>query len=383
MKYFRKKPFLHFQLGGGFLVASLLFFALFPSKTFAATSWQRISSPNSSYADTGLLGVAAITAKDAWAVGSAAGDDPQGNNNQVGITEHWNGQKWSLVPSPTNTAYDELDAVAAISTNDVWAVGSSVFNSLADREALIEHWNGTKWSLVPTPVPPAYDSYNLNGITAISANDIWAVGDELVPNDDVPLTMHWDGTSWKIVPTPIQPEGYASEPYAQSQLFSVSAISSNNVWAVGSYDVGYSSLTLHWDGTAWTVINAAPSGGALQSVSTDSTGDVWAVGDNNVNSNAPLAEYWDGTSWQIAPSPTNATQNHFDGVKVVSSTSVWAIAPGGVFHWNGTAWSNISDVSQSDGAYLRGVTSAGGFTGAVGYIGRGPQTTFIEGGVGA
>jgi hypothetical protein len=381
MRYLRRNHLLRFQFGGGILIVILLFLTLFPAKTFAATSWQRIVSPNTSYPSTGLVGVTAITAKDAWTVGSAAGEDTQGKSIEVGVTEHWNGQKWSLVSSPTNTRYDVLSAVAAASTSDVWAVGNSIFDSLGDNEALIEHWNGTKWSLVANPTPPAYDSYQLDSVSAISANDVWAVGTLELQNDSVPLTMHWDGSSWKVIQTPIQPEDYASEPYARSQLLSVTAISTNDVWAVGSYNGFGSPLTIHWNGIAWSIVDPGTADGYFESVSSDNRGDIWAVGGTD-SSNTFLSEQWNGSSWQIEPLPITSN-THFNGVKVVSNTSVWAIAPEGVFHWDGTSWSTISDASASDGAYLKGVTSAGGFTGAVGYIGRGLQTTFIEGGTGA
>ena len=90
----------------------------------------------------------------------------------------------------------------------------------------------------------------LRSVTAVSANDVWAVGDDtqLFPN---PLIEHYDGKDWSTISIPGSPTG---------QLFSVAADSPSDVWAVGLYDIagGQSRLIEHWDGTAWQVV-ASPT----------------------------------------------------------------------------------------------------------------------------
>jgi hypothetical protein len=54
---------------------------------------------------------------------------------------------------------------------------------------LVEHWDGTSWSVVSSPGPNS--SRNLEGIAAISASDIWAAGTIGIEN--------WNGTSWSLV----------------------------------------------------------------------------------------------------------------------------------------------------------------------------------------
>src|SRR5579863_3391178 len=82
--------------------------------------------------------------------------------------------KWSLVYSPSTGTMDILYSTAAISPQDVWAVGRFI-NSQGFNQALIEHWNGKQWRLIPSPNPPSSTSY-LHGIAAVSSNDVWAVG---------------------------------------------------------------------------------------------------------------------------------------------------------------------------------------------------------------
>ncbi|HVB21693.1 MAG TPA: hypothetical protein VNG51_07095 [Ktedonobacteraceae bacterium] len=86
-----------------------------------------------------------------------------------------NCKTWKVVNSPSpGSNFNMLNGVAALSGRDVWAVGN-YYKANKPQPTLIEHWNGTKWSVVKSPNPGA--GYNiLNGVTAISATDIWAVG---------------------------------------------------------------------------------------------------------------------------------------------------------------------------------------------------------------
>src|SRR5207248_1243249 len=122
----------------------------------------------------GLAGVSAVSASDVWTVGAGPGG---------GGISHWNGAIWSEVSNPTpRIKTNALRGVETLSANDVWAVGSSWTHHLygASNLTLVEHWDGTQWSPVPspnqTPSPQADVSNCLVGITALSPNDIWAVG---------------------------------------------------------------------------------------------------------------------------------------------------------------------------------------------------------------
>jgi hypothetical protein len=113
------------------------------------TRWKQVPSPNPEtglYWNDYLYGVAATSTTNAWAVGYAVyypqgGDGPaveQPAPADVPILAHWNGARWKLMPSPSP---NDLYAVTAVSATDAWAVGSSV----------ILHWNGTRWKQVPIP----------------------------------------------------------------------------------------------------------------------------------------------------------------------------------------------------------------------------------------
>ena len=108
-----------------------------------------------------------------------------------------------------------LNGVAALSSTDVWAVGQNGVHSL------VEHWNGQRWVVVPSPIVGTYDV--LTAVSAISHNDAWAVGYSISPNN-VYILMHWDGTIWSVVNGP---------PANSSALRSVKAFATDDVWAVG------------------------------------------------------------------------------------------------------------------------------------------------------
>ena len=116
---------------------------------------------------------------------------------------------------------------------------------MADR-TLIVHWNGTAWQVVPSPNPGGLSRENwLNGAAAVSAHDIWAVGSYDNGTTDRTLIEHWNGTVWKVVPSP-----NLGGPSNENILAGVVATSASNAWAVGKYSDGPAFQTLLSTGTA-------------------------------------------------------------------------------------------------------------------------------------
>src|SRR5262249_41041843 len=190
---------------------------------------------------------------------------------------------WSTIPSANpSPGYAYLSGVAAVpGTNTAWAVGAAevAFEMI---QPLVERWDGSSWSVVPSPTVPTISHAELNGVAAVSATDVWAVGDSLAfvgsGIGNVPVIEHWDGVSWSLVSSPTIPEG--------GRLQAVTAISSTDIWAVGNRLNGVFptvGLAEHWDGLSWSVVPMAPpnTSGLLQeirAVSAVSSTDVWAVG---------------------------------------------------------------------------------------------------------
>jgi len=147
-----------------------------------------------------------VASNDVWAVGQQTA-----GSSLTTLIEHWNGTNWSVVFGAKVGHGAFLDAVTAISSNDVWAAGQQGAGS--SFTALIEHWNGTSWSIVSSPAFAGVSF--IRGISADASNDVWAVAG--------PIILHWNGQGWNQVPAASTFSGDA-----------VTALSPTNVWAVGS-----------------------------------------------------------------------------------------------------------------------------------------------------
>jgi hypothetical protein len=320
-------------------------------------SWQVVPSPNSNNAQNALNSIAILSAHDAWAVGGTYSSRRYKTGHT--LTEHWNGSTWAIVPSP-NPGNATLSSVAAVSSTNVWAVGSYLNLKTRNSETLVEHWNGTRWSVITSPnIGP--DS-SLFGIAVVTARDIWAVGDSNGLYDT--LVEHWNGTRWSIVQSP-----NASDT---NILSAVTAVSASDLWAVG-VTAGTSTgdkdqaLIEHWDGTSWSVVQSPPAGlygNLLYSVSAVSANDIWAVGYAQASSGRTLTEHWNGSQWSVVKSPNvTSNTNSLESVVAISSHNVWAVgysldSTTLTEQWNGTQWNVVhSPNGGSNYSQLRGVAA--------------------------
>ncbi len=274
---------------------------------------------------------------------------------------------WRIVSSPngTTSSMSVLSAVSARSPTSAWAVGVtySVGDTIGPINSLIEQWDGSAWHLV---AGASTGQSALNGVAAISPTDIWAVGGRLYYSGvgAGALTMHWDGTAWRVVPS------VQSADAKSVNLYGVAAIASNEVWAVGSQQVDPDGqrpaqlLVERWDGASWQIVSSPPlppsaapnNGGSLSAVThIPGTNQLWAVGEwhawTNLGRGQPLIERWDGTAWQLVPSPSlpsGALGGGWSGVVALSATNAWAVGSFAVknpmdshpliAHWDGTSW---------------------------------------------
>ncbi len=342
-----------------------------PTPTPTATPGCTTSFVLASHPDRGghylnqFLGVAAVSASDVWAVGADDASTPPGQLAPLDTTliEHWGGVAWSIVPSPNSASGGYLAGVAAISSTDVWAVGSTDNASIG--QTLIEHWDGASWSLVPSPNPSGATNSYLASVAGDAANDVWAVGFANYPASTPGVTVtqtlieHWNGASWSLVPSPNFSATLAD------QLAAVTAFAGNNAWAVGTTQtLPYfkdSTLILHWDGASWKIDSSFSTSGGLSGLSATSASDLWAVGGGGPNYTA-LILHNNGTGWSSVPSPGTGNQNDYlvlNGVDALTSSDVWAAGydlnvsyygneGAGIYnyaplveHWNGASWSIV------------------------------------------
>ena len=108
--------------------------------------WKIVKSPNGGLDNSELHGIAALSQNNVWSVGYDH-TGPEGPPVQ-GLIEHWNGSTWSIVPGPNPGSNNNLNLVSASSATDIWANGNTMTGGFGTpSKTLLEHWNGTKWSL--------------------------------------------------------------------------------------------------------------------------------------------------------------------------------------------------------------------------------------------
>jgi len=294
---------------------------------------------------------------DAWAVGEWS---PIAHNApSYGLIEHWNGAKWTVVPVPQQGDYTTaLTGVAAISPTAAWAIG---FASTARgrRVTVFMGWDGRRWRYLPSPV-----GNFTGGLAAISARDIWLVGEEGATKSTPTyhtLVEHWNGSRWTIVPAP-----YAYKDQKPNiGLSAVGGSSSTNVWAVGRYQSGptdSSPLIEHWDGTRWQLQpSQSPvpprDEGGFDAIAAVSRTSAWAVGSAFGRGYIPLIERWDGVRWTATPSRflPGVTDPALAGVAAVDPRLAWAVgwavnrngrSIALIEKWNGTSWQQVANPSH-------------------------------------
>jgi len=289
-------------------------------------SWRRVPSPNPARAGDTLSGVAAMSASSAWAVGERNGHS---------LILRWNGKSWRPMRSPD---IGNLAAVAATSATSAWAVG---IGGPKGTQTAIEHWNGSAWKVVPSPVKVG----NLDAVAATSASNAWAVGFSGTFTTSKALAEHWNGKVWRVVHSP--------DPAGAGLLLGVAATSARNAWAVSGaagQGLGTSiSVINHWNGKTWKRVaspNPVPGGALFFGVAAASARNAWAVGTDLVFVNGPhnVIAHWNGTAWKVVPNPI--LDGSLYGVTTTSARSAWAVGSGDsgalIEHWNGTRWSGTT-----------------------------------------
>jgi hypothetical protein len=182
----------------------------------SAEGWQRIPTPDVE----GIGKLLAIDANDVWIDG-------------IDSMLHWNGQDLTKVTTPPgHLRVRDMDASAG---DDVWAVGDEPGEHEGSSNIGIMHWDGQAWSRAPVPTIPTPANFKsafrfeLTGVAAVSSEDAWAVGYLLGEATDFyrqqTITLHWDGRVWSLIPSP---------NLSGSQSFSdIVAVSPQELWAVG------------------------------------------------------------------------------------------------------------------------------------------------------
>jgi hypothetical protein len=239
-----------------------------------------------------LKGVAGVAPDDLWAVGFTR----LPSFRTAPLLEHWDGNRWSKVPiePPPGSEYGGLEAITAIAADDMWAVGRG------DDGAVAYHFDGKKWT--PHTKWKHQDGRYLSifrAVAAVATDDVWAVG----AGEGGPIMVHWDGHAWTIVP----PHS-GRQDWGVDSLFGVAATGADDVWAAGGYSETSTyqhNRLMHWDGQRWHRVKVRDFGddeNTLNGIDANGPDDIWAVGDFTMETDGQHASHrlllhYDGDRW--------------------------------------------------------------------------------------
>lgn len=239
------------------------------------------------------------------------------------LAERWDGRGWSIVPTADTggAQSDELRGVSCASATSCAAVGDAQGFSVP----MAEEWNGASWAVEPVPLPPDGRDATLAGVSCPTAVDCLAVGSK-GNHGGVPTTLveRFDGTSWSIVPSP-NPAG--AEVSSLEAVSCPSAVSCTAVGFSAASPTEQSTLVERWDGSSWAIVPSPALPGDLpilegvdcRPATCTAGGQAGHQGKDEFTA-APLVQQETAGVWETARTP-HPPRTHDDGLGGVDCPS--------------------------------------------------------------
>jgi hypothetical protein len=165
---------------------------------FDGKEWKFFLPPNVGAGANQLISILALAPNDVWAVGFSTPEPPPAEVATRNLIEHFDGMNWKVVPSPNvgpDSIYqsNRLLGLAANSPKDIWAFGSYfAADGSGHQMTLLMHWDGDSWSIQPSPDPGngIFLSDLLFAGVVPSPGNIWIVGAEDEAPKEGSLAIH-------------------------------------------------------------------------------------------------------------------------------------------------------------------------------------------------
>lgn len=239
------------------------------------------------------------------------------------FAERWNGRRWSIlaVPDPsTGAGGASVSGVSCASATFCVAAATD-----GDQDALLDTWNGIRWTVAKSPTLHAYAS--MNGVSCTSAVACTAVG---AINSGRAVIERWNGRSWSL-------QKPASLPGSYAALFAVSCPTIRWCMAAGVQGTSPPTpISERWDGSRWSLepvprpmLPDSLGIGYLTGISCRTPTMCEAVGTSGSLVNPSLADRWNGTSWSEQSTPLPNTYLRIENfaqsedTDAVSCVAVW------------------------------------------------------------
>ncbi len=306
-----------------------------PSST---SGWLIQSTPNAGSGLNILNKVSCATPQSCTAVGY---DVPPNTDTFLTLVEHWDGRTWQI----QSTSSGGLTNVSCPTPRACVAVGSSGSTPVP----LAEYWNGSTWQAQPVQVPAGATSSYFEGVSCATPTSCVAVGAYFTStNTYFTLAERWNGSTWQIEAT-ANPQGAT-----ENQLNAVSSATPNGCTAVGfSGDVG---LAESWNGSIWQ-IQPTPAGGpaSIQDVSCPLVSACTAVG-------GTFAERWNGAVWQLQTVPVPTPTTALVAVSCPTTLNCTAVGTSSSFSSTSQTYSTLAEFWNGSTWQVQSTPNAGGLT---------------------
>jgi alpha-tubulin suppressor-like RCC1 family protein len=309
--------------------------------------WRISASVHAGTGNSSLNGVSCLMADRCIAVGTSGP-----SYEEKALIESWNGSLWSIVPTPSlPETRSSLNGVSCAPAKFCMAVGASRPECPCAHppvSTFIETWNGSRWSIASSP--DIRDDF-LTGVSCVSSRFCVAVGFAYANGGGPASTLveSWNGTEWSIVPSPSR---------FNSSLEAVSCVSIKVCVAVGG------DLVESWNGTEWSIV-PSPSTGSLRGISCTSVEHCVAVGGS---ASGTLIETWNGSTWSVleSPNPKGSRSPQLNAVSCISARSCAAVGSDSTEEGSsqtlveaskGSTWSIVPSANGASGvSHLDGVS---------------------------
>jgi hypothetical protein len=267
----------------------------------------------------------------------------------------WNGTAWTLLPSPQPpSGGSQLQLNSVFCLHPTFCLAAGEYYGFY-TQPVTERWNGTTWAPLTTPAPSGAVDSQLNSVSCSSATDCMVVGAVNEGDEGTvgPFSDTWNGTTWTVNTAPMQAFAYGVACPVGTFCEAV---------GTGSASTPYAQS---WNGTTWTAQSLSLPAGAtlptLYSVWCGSATDCVAVGTYKQGPWHPLTEAWNGTTWTKMPTQPIADLKsatltsvscgtEYDCVAVGSLTLSTAPKASQIFslHWNTERWVTASPAAPAD-----------------------------------
>jgi hypothetical protein len=245
---------------------------------YDGAAWRSVESPSA-----GSVNMIAMVGRTAgWAVG-----DPVDQHAGAFIL-HYDGTAWVQQPAPQMSGFVHLTGISMLSAEEGWAAGTVYPYDGTPASGVLLHFQLGQWRIATT-----LPSTTIRSVSMVSADQGWVVGShdtyetssEGTRATHTAMLLHYAGGHWELVPL-------AAIPVDPTAVFGAIRFDSpDDGWIVGSVSVGQGSsgtglLLLHYTGGRWTQIDGPPSfhgeSHSIDQVVPSAGGDLWLVGSQSV-----------------------------------------------------------------------------------------------------